>query len=486
MRSTPDGARATAFPIPDEFRMAGVPAPHHPPSRAARLRGRLALATAALAFLAVLGASSEDLDTGRACATLCPGTDLQSREVTLSAISEEHVVPGFLENGGEALLALIDRKDTVQTRAAVRFDTLITQYTDSVTDSLKTIDSLAQASLLLTVDRRRSTIQDSVVLEIFDVDDGSDDTTTTGIESRLTEARRIGTRRLGKGDFDSALGDTVQVALDPNRILAILRRSTEATRRLRIAIKASSPRSLVLRLDATTAGSAGPVLRYRHPRAKSLTTMVAHSDTPANTTVAAELADFTTIPVQPPRPSGSVIAVGGLPAKRTVLRFSIPDSIDKAAAIIQAELRLVQLPDPLRALVDTVVNDTSVGPKARLDTVVVAPLIGIGSAVVTADPVRAGQLARRALATDAFSLPALRVAPSDSGVRTIDVAGLIRRWSTQPAGDPRYIVLATDPLTGSEGAQSASAYFFSTAATNPDLRPVLYIRYIPRVGYGIP
>ena len=66
------------------------------------------------------------------------------------------------------------------------------------------------------------------------------------------------------------------------------------------------------------------------------------------------------------------------------------------------------------------------------------------------------------------------------------VAGLIRRWGAQTTGDPRYIVLATDPLTGSEGAQSATAYFFSTTAANADLRPVLYIRYIPRVGYGIP
>lgn len=463
--------------------MAGVLRNHLTRHAITRIRSQLALATLAIALSAVLGACSENLDGGAACATLCPGSNLESRELTLTPITQENVVSSFVENGSEVLLPLIDRKDTVQTRLVARFDTLLTQYRDSVTDSLFTIDTITDASLLLTIDRTLSTVQDSVFLEVFDINDAGDDTTATGIESRLVPARRIGTRRMAKGELDPTLGDTIQVPLDAQRIQAILRKPTDAERRVRLAVKVSSPRSVLLRVFGTISTNPGPVLRYKAPRSKSTAAMAAHSESPAGNSAAQDdLADFVTVPVRAPQRTDAVMAVGGLPSRRTVLRFTIPDSIDRAAAILQAELRLVQLPDPLRALTDTVVKDTTVGPVRRLDSLIVAPLIGIGGEALTADPRRAAQLARRSLSTDNFSLPTLRLAPNDSGVRTFDVSGLLRRWSLQRTGDPRYIVLATE----SEGVQAATAYFGSSAASDPSLRPVLYIRYIPRVGYGIP
>lgn len=447
-----------------------------------RPRPRLALVAALLALVAVLGACSEDLDSGAACGTLCPGTELQSREVTLAAIVDEDVVPGILETGAEFVMPLIDRKDTVQTRIAIRFDTLITQYVDSTTDSLRTIDTLSTAALRLTIDRAPSTVQADVLFEVFDVDDGGDDTTAAGIESRLTEARRIASRTVTRAQLEPSLGDTVQLPLDVPRLLAILRRSDESQRRLRLAVRATSARSLVLRVLATAGNQGGPTLIYRHPKAASASSMIAFSDVPSDPNAARALADFTTIPVRPARRSDAVFPVGGLPARRTVLRFAIPDSIDDAAAIIKAELRLVQVPDPLRPLRDTVLVDTTTGLRERTDTVVVLPLIGVGGSAVIGDPIRAGQLAVRALSTDLFQVPALRLSPADSGLRTVDVAGLLRRWRRQPDGDPRYLVLTS----ASEAAQAATAYFRSTTASDPAQRPTLYIRYIPRVGYGIP
>ena len=447
-----------------------------------RPRPRLALVTALLALVAVLGACSEDLDGGTACGTLCPGTELQSREVSLAAIVDEDIVPGILETGVESVMPLIDRKDTVQTRIAIRFDTLITQYVDSLTDSLRTIDTLSSATLRLTIDRAPSTVQADVLFEVFDVDDGSNDTTAAGVESRMTAARRIGSRTMTKGQLEPALGDTVQIPLDVPRVLAVLRRTDEPQRRLRVAVRATSARSLVLRVFATAGNQSGPVLIYRHPKAASSSSMIASSDVPADPNAARALADFTTVPVRPARRTDGVFAVGGLPPRRTVLRFAIPDSIDDAAAIILAELRLVQVPDPVRALRDTVLVDSTTGLRERADTVVVLPLIGVGGSAVIEDPVRAGQLAVRALSTDLFAVPALRVSPADSGVRTIDIAGLLRRWRRQPVADPRYIGLTS----ASEAAQAATAYFRSTTASDPSQRPTLYIRYIPSVGYGIP
>lgn len=447
-----------------------------------RPRPRLARVGALLAVAVLLGACSEDLETGRACGTLCPGTELQSREVTLAAIVDEDVVPALLETGAETVMPLIDRKDTVQTRVAIRFDTLITQYVDSITDSLRTIDTLSSATLRLTIDRAGSTVQSDVLLEVFDVDDGTDDTTAAGIESRLVEARQIGSRTATVAQLEPTLGDTVQIPLDVPRLLAILRRTSEPQRRLRIAVRATSARSLLLRIVGTSGSQGGPTLLYKHPASTATSAMIAFSDTPSEPAAARALADFTTVPVRPARRTDAVFAVGGLPARRTVLRFAIPDSIDDAAAIIQAELRLVQVPDPVPALRDTVLVDSVTGRRERADTVVVLPLIGVGGSAVIDDPVRAGQLAVRSLSTDLFGVPALRLSPSDSGLRTIDLAGLLRRWRRQPDTDPRYLVLAA----AAEAAQVGTAYFRSTAASDATQRPTLYIRYIPSVGYGIP
>jgi hypothetical protein len=477
---------APVQPIPDDIRMAGV-LRYTTPRRRPRSLTRLVLTTAAIALVAVLGACSEDLDSGAACATLCPGTELQTRELTLNAITQEDVVPGILETGAELLLPLIDRKVTVQSRVAIRFDTLFTQFLDTLPakDTIREIDSLSDATILLNVDRLGSTVQDSIVLDVYDVDNGTSDTTTAGIESRLVPGRRIGTRRIAKDYFSTAVGDTVAIPLDNSMLLAIIRRSDEARRRLRVAIKVSSPRSVVLRVAPRVSNTGGPVLRYRQVNTTALLGMNARSDEPGDATAAEELADFATIPVRPARRTDAVFAVGGLPARRTVLRFAIPDSIDAAAAIIQAELRMVQVPDPLRVLRDTVrVDTTTTGLRERADTVVVLPLIGVGGISVVGDPIRAGQLARRTIgsALNPFGVPALRVVPSDSGLKSIDISGLLRRWATQPDADPRYLVLTA----GIEGAQSATAYFRSSAATDPAQRPTLYIRYIPRVGYGIP
>jgi hypothetical protein len=461
--------------IPDDSRMAGVLRPTNP-----RPHRRLALVTAAFALAATLGACSEDLDSGGACATLCPGTQIESREVALPAIVDEAVVPGLIETGAEILLPLIDRRDTVQTRVVVRFDTLLTKYQVGTSDSLADIDSVADASVLLSVDRARSTIQDSVVVEAYDVDDGSEDTTTAGIESRLVPGRLLGTERLAPGDID----DTIAVPLNNSYLLAKLKQPNEAQRRVRVALKVTSPRSVVLRIVATQGGATdGPILRYKQNGTTTLLSMIARSDAPADERVADLLADFATLPVRPPVRAGDVFAVGGLPPRRTFLRFAIPDSIDEAAAVLQAELRLVQVPDPLRALRDSVrIDTTTTGLRERVDTVVVLPLIGIGGETVVADPIRASQLARRSVGLDGLTIRALRVAPNDSGVKAIDVASMLRRWRFLVGSEPRYLVLTAE----SEGTQAASAYFWSSAVSDPTLRPTLYIRYVPRVGYGLP
>lgn len=457
--------------------MAGVF--RNPPPRPLARLGRV---LCALVLAALVGACAEDLESGSSCATLCPGADIPEREVTLSAITLAQDVPGILATGTEQLLPLIARGDTVQTRVVLRFDRLVTRYRPGTTDTTtRPIDTVADAAILLTLERFRSTLRDTVVIEAFDLEDGTDDTTTAGIEAKLVPSRLIGTRRLLPADI--AL-DTFSIRLDDESLEAKLAEPDSLRRRLRVALRATSPAAVALRIIPTTALGGGPRLRYKQASQTTLIDLLAESRVPAGDAAAArEQADFATLPVPPPVVTGNVLAVGGLPARRTLLRFAIPDSIDEGAAILQAELRLVQLPGPLPDLIDSARVDTSSsGLRPRADTVVVLPLVGVGGAALLDDPVRAAQLALRRVGVDQLSLPALRVTPADSGRQAINVAAILRRWRLLEADEPRYLVLAAE----SEGVQAATAYFWSTAASDPSLRPVLYIRYIPRVRIGLP
>lgn len=445
----------------------------------------------ALALAATLGACNEELDSGAACATLCPGTELETREVSLDAITLEATVPAVLETGAEPDLEgiafgipLIDRKDTLQTRLVIHFDTLFARYTAGTDTVTSPITAVTRSGVTLRFDSTRSTIQDSVTIRAWDIDDGSNDTTTAGIEAKLVPSRLVSTVTVAK----PGLLDSIFVPLSSEFVVGKLQ-ATGTGKRIRLAFSVTSPRSAVIRVIPTLAGGAsGPRLRYLAPDTTDKFDIPARSgEASVDLETATRRADFFTLPVRPPVRTDAVLAVGGLPARRVVLRFAIPDSIRAAAAIVRAELRLVQADDPLAPLVDTArVDTTASGRRQRIDTVTVLPLIGIGAEIAASDPVRAGQLARRTLTATGFSIGALQVLPrvpaGDSAIRTIDLGGMIRRWNNLDEDEPRYIVLASRY----EAAQAATFYFYSNAAPDPAVRPRLFIRYIPRVGYGLP
>ena len=458
--------------------MAGVHRSVSP--RGARRRSWLPLLGAAL--LAVTAACAEDLESGAACPALCPGTDIPLRDTVIEAVAVQRVVPGIVLTGTEAELLLADRADTLQSRVVIRFDSLTARYragTDTVTTAVTAVDS---TFLFLATLSDRSLIPESFVIRAYDVGGAGDDTTAAAIEAQLVPSRRIAEQAFTRAEVK----DSLKLAISDSAVLAAISRADVAQRGLRVALVVESADAVMLRIVTSGGGSFAPRLRYRPNASTSTRLSVApRSRTPASDpSAAAELADFVTMPVRPPQPDPSFLAVGGLPARRTYLRFDLPEGIIDSATIVRAELRLVQRPAPVQDWL-AYYGDSLLTP--RRDTVVVLPLIGLAGSSVT-DPVRAAQLAQRALLrfsggvlVDSLSLGALRLAPSDSGERRIDLGRLVRRWRDDATDSPRSIVLAAE----SEGAQLASVLFFSSAA-DPLLRPRLYIRYIPRVGYGLP
>jgi hypothetical protein len=152
--------------------------------------------------------------------------------------------------------------------------------------------------------------------------------------------------------------------------------------------------------------------------------------------------------------------VGGLPARRSYLRFNIPTFIVDTAEIIRASLLLTQRPDRF------------VDPK---DTVRIIAHVALAAVAVT-DITRASQI------TAQTNLDTLKVAPGDSGVKLLEVAQLIALWHSQSVDKtPRAIVL----VSSSEGQAPLQASFFSIEAA-PELRPRLRVSYSTRKSRGLP
>ena len=461
--------------------MAGVQ--HTVSPRGTRRRPWLTMLGAALLALAAT-ACSEELESGAACPSLCPGTDIPLRDTVIEALALERVVPGILLTGTETELLLADRDEILQTRVVIRFDSLTARYrtgtgSDTSTSAVTAVDS---SFLELSVISDESVIPASFEIRVYDVGGAGDDTTAGAIEAQLVPSRLISQRTYTRAEVI----DSVLIPVSDSAVLAAVSRAAIPDRALRLALVVQSDEPVMLRFVTSTGSTAfQPRLGYAPNGSPSTYLRVApRSRVPASDAVAAvELADFTTMPVRPPQPDPALLAVGGLPARRTYLRFELPAHIVDSSTIVRAELQLVQRPSPLPDSIRTY-GDSA---RARRDTVVVLPLIGLAGSAVT-DPVRAAQLAQRALltqtglGTSSFSLAELRLAPGDSGRRTIDLGGLVRRWRLVTTDAPRAIVLAAE----SEAAQLGTVLFFSAAAADPSLRPRVILRYIPRVGYGLP
>ena len=174
-------------------------------------------------------------------------------------------------------------------------------------------------------------------------------------------------------------------------------------------------------------------------------------------------ADFQLVVRTPPAGSIRSLLVGGLPARRTYMRFSIPKSILDSSSVIRATLLLRQLPN------------AGLGP---LDTIPVVTHVSIAGKAIT-DP----ELASRLIAAAELTLiDTLRVAANAGGAREIDIAPILRIWRLQ--GDtlgPRAIVLRS----AREGVSAAQAWFDSGEMVG-GVRPRLRISYTPTNPFGLP
>jgi hypothetical protein len=190
------------------------------------------------------------------------------------------------------------------------------------------------------------------------------------------------------------------------------------------------------------------------------------SGTPAGLpTIAAALRDYTIVSTPPRALPADAISVGGLPARRTYVRFDVPLWVLDTVTVVRATLLLTQR--PVASLDDSV-------------AVSVVPSVVLAGTDVT-DIARASNI----LAADsAFGVTTLAVPPRESGVRQVELGALLRSWRTVAGRQPTQHALVLR-ATG-EGVLPGEVWFYSSEAADASVRPRLRLTYVPRVDFGVP
>ena len=419
----------------------------------ARARAAALLATALLVGAA---ACTETFTGGEGCPELCPSRPTVFRDTVVEAVVLDSTLGGYPELGLSAVLLLANRTDTLETRGVIRFDVVPTSYlpnNGATSESITTVDSVF---LVLPLDTTARLGSGPVVIEAFDVDTAENDSSQVVIKTLFRPDRLLGSVSITPG----TQGDSLRIPLSKTA----LEQKIAVGNRLRIGLRMTGGQGQ-LRVIAFANGTAAPRLRFDP---STDTTYLPLTVTPSTSIPLATsdvnlaylvygITDRGSLP-----PDATTLLVGGFPAYRTYLRFSVPVAISDSSTIVRAEVLLTQRPSSFANVADTV----SVLPLIPTSTDAVTDMRRILD--LSADGVFA-------------AVDSIRLVPRDSGQRVLNVLTLARSWASLPDNVPRAIAFRISI----EGGQPAELRFFSSEAA-PNLRPRLRITYLPRTESAIP
>jgi hypothetical protein len=359
-------------------------------------------------------------------------------------------------------LAVRPGADSLDVRAVFRFDSLPARYAPPAGGDSVPIGAVTGSALRLRVDTatayfgagRARVPAVPVTVEAYDVDTTAGaDTTAAALAALFRPGRLLGSVTLAAG---AALPDSaLRIPLSDAAVAA------RAGGRLRVGVRVVSADRAQLRVSSARAVAGfAPTLRFDpspDATANEVTVLPA-SGTPDEVAVARGYLTQTVVARDAQQAPGADLVVGGLPARRTFLRFDVPARFVDSVSLVRATLELTQRP---------------AAGSEPLDSVTVAPLAVFATDVIT-DVARASEL----------TVPvssAVRVGPAGEGLREFALIQLLNVWRTLPAGTQRALVLRAEQ----EGVQASQARFYSIEAPAA-LRPRLRLSYIPNTTFGLP
>ena len=240
--------------------------------------------------------------------------------------------------GAEPALLLASRGDTLDTRVIIRFDSTADEiHPDGDTaQAIKTVDS---AYIRLRVDTLSIKGDGPFTIEAYDVDTTANDTSSAAVIALFRPDRLISSQDLGP---DGSARTPRTTTFRTTAVLAKLQSGAQ----LRVGLRVTGPTSSQIRIFSVQVGLT-PLLFFRATpdTATKPLLSVPFSRTPtSDPIVAGYLNDYTVVVKGPPPAPPSVLAVGGLPPRRTYLRFDIPSNIVDSTTVVRATLLLNQIP----------------------------------------------------------------------------------------------------------------------------------------------
>lgn len=429
----------------------------------ASMTNRPGLVVLALVAAGVFAACAEDYQGGAACPALCPEQNVTVFDTVVDPVVIDTTITGFPTHGTETELLLARRGDTVDVRPVIRFDSLPIYFNSGAATGDTVIQEIRTPYVKLRINRTASKFTQPVTFDVFDVDTTTGDSasaaqdTSSALERLLFRPDRL----IGSITLDTAaIADSIRLPLDSLTVLnKILNQQ-----RLRLGLRATSTGPVQIRIIAYEGGD--PALVRFFPSADttfSELTVFPRSVVPrSQPTLSADLTDYVHVMAHPPVPDGTFLTVGGVPGRRTIIRFTIPPKILDSSNVLRATLELTQRPV-------FSVDDTA--------NLTVFPLLVTAGTSLT-------DIARSAFLTNApgAGFDSVQFAPRDSGVKQIEIVNALRAWGLSVSkASQKGIVLRAGP----ESVDPKFVSFYSSRAA-ANLRPRLRISYSPVRSFGIP
>ncbi len=412
------------------------------------------------AAASALGACNEHLDAGRACPSLCPGLSVPIRDTVLSPILEfDTTLVGYPSIGTEEGIPLASRGDTLDVRGVIRFDSLVRVFAPPG-DTLRSVTRADSAFLRMRLNLTQSRLPASVRFELYDVDTIADDNNTAAVLALFQPGRVITSRTVTRAEITDSLRFPLSSAW--------LLQKIQSGARLRIGLRLVGSGPVSLRVHSVETGLQAEVRYHVSPDTAVRQVIVnPFSKTPLEPpALANDFRDYAIMARNALPPAGALaVSTGGVPARRAYLRFNVPRWLLDSTTIVRATLQLTQVPQRGFDQGDSV---TVVGQ-------------AVAATNLIRDLYRSSQIL---LPPGVFIADSIRVAPADSGVRSLEINGLLRVWNTSASlseSPQRAIVL----LQHEEGLHGAEVRFFN-ARSPASVRPRLRVSYIPKVNFGVP
>jgi hypothetical protein len=425
-----------------------------------------------LVLLLALGACTEDATAPGVCPDYCPGGQITVVDTIFTdMIGRDSAFSGYLEAHQGRGLAVTDVPGQVDSRAIYRMNGAVPpRVTNRPSPDTTTVPITVDSARLSINVVRRDTATKNLWIKVYRLSLDIDSTTTFAqlvppFTDSIVDSVNLSALLASAKIFDTVTlriwGDTIRTdsaghvllvgRADSTLLLHIHLDTTQAryvaadSGKVAYGVRVSADTLASVALGSNESGR-GALLKwfYTYPDSNAAPVQDSTQRGPG----------FDSFVFAPPTlPIDSNLAVGGAPAARSLLRFTIPEILRDSADVVRATLILVP-----------------VGP---------VPGAAGDSFTVVAQPVVADLSAKSPLSTNTAFYGVKTIHTNVADTIRMELTDLIRAWALDTTAATAVMLLQT-----AEASSYAQIRFYSTRT--PAFRPALHITYVKRYAFGTP